>query len=998
MKTTDHNIRRTATTQRCRSGVWLLASMLFLPLGLPSEATSPADWETLVGQPVPEDATCRWDRAEVLIEWGFQERTKALTFDGRLEVTQCGRVGRIRPLPGDARTALTGDATWTSPPGDGARRGIVVPVLLTDAVRGPARTILTVRTVAGSFSFQPIELRRGPLLVPDWGFFLCLLPSAKAEPPSAVARHPILPDADLLRERLEIAGKAVGWGKDTPVVYANASGEPLELLNGAIVVPPRTMVVHPGPDRDVALGWRSPFTGQVRLRAKVTDGHPTGGDGVSWTVVLATETGRDVLAGGAIDRGGSASIPAAGADAAKLSAVAVRAGEALLLSIGRRGEHSCDTTFVEFVLEETGGNGRSWDATKDVAADLAAANPHADSLGNAGVWHFLAPAAPGTPVAVQAPLPFRSQAPSAHQYLAELARHQPKTVRQRVREHPEQTWAKAMRALYGDAPLPAIPKPPFEPAMSVQVPDANLTALWRLGAWRIINRCPRIHRDDLPKVLAVGDVTKDCRLVPADDPQGLYVVRDHPFPPLGCESDRVLWALDHLGMHQVAADGMAVWLAGQRQDGALTLNSDIERAHQVGALQLLWVMTEHYRLTGDRAWLERELPRLKAAADWILERRKATMKRDLTPEETAGLRTGTFSPYGLQPKISMGDGDPTGSRYYYWTDSFGYRSVKLFADVAADVDPAIGARYAAEARKYLEDIQPVLDESMVLCPILRVQDGTGRSFHPQGFQDRGPLAHALPLTANIYSHCGPYHADYVITSAAIEAWLKAGVLSVDDPRLDSHFDVLEDVFLWDHPWFRKRKPDYAPARDWFDFGWAYQSGWERLPEYYLLKDDVPNFLRSWLNRCAVDLNLTDWTFNEHTTFAANDKSHGYAAFLSNFRNLLAIEIGDTLWLARGTPRAWLGQDHRIAIRNAPTYFGTLAYEIVSDVDHGQIQATLEWPSRKPPSSVVLRLRHPKATPIKSVTVNGQAWSAFSPDRETIELEGLSGMVRIVARY
>jgi hypothetical protein len=50
-------------------------------------------------------------------------------------------------------------------------------------------------------------------------------------------------------------------------------------------------------------------------------------------------------------------------------------------------------------------------------------------------------------------------------------------------------------------------------------------------------------------------------------------------------------------------------------------------------------------------------------------------------------------------------------------------------------------------------------------------DGTSGSFHPQGFQDRGPLAQALPVGANIYSHGGPYQGDYCVTAASIEARL-----------------------------------------------------------------------------------------------------------------------------------------------------------------------------------------------------------------------------------
>ena len=67
---------------------------------------------------------------------------------------------------------MTGDQTWKSPASGKVRRGIVVPVLYTPAVRGPARTIITVRTRSGSFSFQPVDAEAGPILAPEYGFFV----------------------------------------------------------------------------------------------------------------------------------------------------------------------------------------------------------------------------------------------------------------------------------------------------------------------------------------------------------------------------------------------------------------------------------------------------------------------------------------------------------------------------------------------------------------------------------------------------------------------------------------------------------------------------------------------------------------------------------------------------------------------------------------------------------------------------------------------------------
>ena len=99
-----------------------------------------------------------------------------------------------------------------------------------------------------------------------------------------------------------------------------------------------------------------------------------------------------------------------------------------------------------------------------------------------------------------------------------------------------------------------------------------------------------------------------------------------------------------------------------------------------------------------------------------------------------------------------------------------------------------------------------------------------------------------------------------------------------------------------------------------------------------------------------------------------------------------------------TPRIWLEQGRKIAVKSAPTYFGPLAYEILSDVDNGKITATLEIPSRNPPKSVVVRFRHPKAAPIKSAMVDGKPWSDFDPAKEIVRLRNVRGSVKVETVY
>jgi hypothetical protein len=196
-----------------------------------------------------------------------------------------------------------------------------------------------------------------------------------------------------------------------------------------------------------------------------------------------------------------------------------------------------------------------------------------------------------------------------------------------------------------------------------------------------------------------------------------------------------------------------------------------------------------------------------------------------------------------------------------------------------------------------------------------------------------------------------------------------------------------------------------------DFYWscvAAQMGYNYIAPLYLQRDEVENFLRTFMVNFAgyVVPSQGEYYFKEHahggrcdvTKVMKENNSNSSAFVMECLRNLLVWEEGDTLWLARATPRAWLEQGKKTSIKNAPTPFGAAAYEIVSDVDNGKISATVEIPARKAPKEVVLRFRHPKTAPIKGVTVNGKPWTEFNKDKETITLKGLTGTVAVTAQY
>ncbi|HTQ10514.1 MAG TPA: hypothetical protein VMI31_10620, partial [Fimbriimonadaceae bacterium] len=226
-----------------------------------------------------------------------------------------------------------------------------------------------------------------------------------------------------------------------------------------------------------------------------------------------------------------------------------------------------------------------------------------------------------------------------------------------------------------------------------------------------------------------------------------------------------------------------------------------------------------------------------------------------------------------------------------------------------------------------------------------------------------------------------------------------------DPRMMETLDDMEEMgtreFLAQNIAGRKKKG--LPTKDaWFWTPYSRLPKASHVANAYLLQDDVPSFLRFWENAYAsvvgADGRLWEpWMPGNFDDCKAPD--NGTAGwFMENFRDLLAMEDGPDLWIAKATPRAWLRQGDRISVRHAPTYFGDLDYEIVSDVEHGRITARIETPSRHAARKIILRLRHPAGKRIKSVSVNGESWRRFDPAKETITLSGLSGRVSVVARY
>lgn len=168
-----------------------------------------------------------------------------------------------------------------------------------------------------------------------------------------------------------------GWGPPaTPNVSANSSDQHVRIPGN---MKPHSIAMHPFPTLNIVAGWRSPVAGKFKVDAKVQHAHPECGNGVTWSLEVRRGNTRQRLATGVSQGPKEITV-------GPFENLSIKAGDVVSLVIGPRdANHSCDLTAVDVTLATAD---KQWNLARDVSPDILAGNPHADSLGNADVWHF----------------------------------------------------------------------------------------------------------------------------------------------------------------------------------------------------------------------------------------------------------------------------------------------------------------------------------------------------------------------------------------------------------------------------------------------------------------------------------------------------------------------------------------------------------------------------------------------------------------------------------
>ncbi len=314
----------------------------------------------------------------------------------------------FKPAPGQTEVVLNlsardligepGKVLWRRPRFAGGGE----PLLLKDYARfGPALEIDTASVFAGSSKYLNAAREQShdrkltaeglakshdldAAFLKRWIEILAVEPAGKDKPES-LGRAVPLTKLELLDEKTpknDAKPMIAGWrkkGTDLPVVVSNSSDK-LEQTPGTI--PAHGIAVHPLPEEFVAVVWKSPITGSVRIAARIQHAHPACGNGVAYWLEQRRGERAGIFSEGDLALGQGAT-PAA-------TTLNVQKGDSILLAVdAKSGDHVCDLTEIALTITEVEKPGRVWNLGADVADAIHAGNPHADKHGHAEVWSFV---------------------------------------------------------------------------------------------------------------------------------------------------------------------------------------------------------------------------------------------------------------------------------------------------------------------------------------------------------------------------------------------------------------------------------------------------------------------------------------------------------------------------------------------------------------------------------------------------------------------------------
>lgn len=399
---------------------------------------------------------------------------------------------------------------------------------------------------------------------------------------------------------------------------------------------------------------------------------------------------------------------------------------------------------------------------------------------------------------------------------------------------------------------------------------------------------------------------------------------------------------------------------------------------------VLWTLAEHYLYTRDRSWLAHAWPHMQRAIAWI------ELQRGSTPNH-------------LLPPCHLEDNNDWAS--WFSINAFAWAAMDRTAEALEDAGYPDAARIRQAAGAFRKELRAAVLHAAEQAPVTQLRDGTYAPWIPlepnQRFRRFGNLGAAY------YNRYGPIGPPMMRLAATREVLygpvilLSLGLFDANEPLADWVLNDWEDnVTLTSGLGLNVH--GLTDDRLWFSQGgMVFQCNLQNPVLVYLKRGEIPAAIRGMYNNFlalfypdakALAEEFHEWGHGSGPLYKIPDE----AKWVNRLRDMLVLEQGNSLYLARGIPRRWLASGDGVRVNGAPTYFGPVTYTMRASGPR-TITANVQPPSRNPPQTVWLTVRTPEGS-IQEVTIDGKRWKDFDASHEVIRLPQSPTPLDIRIRY
>lgn len=498
---------------------------------------------------------------------------------------------------------------------------------------------------------------------------------------------------------------------------------------------------------------------------------------------------------------------------------------------------------------------------------------------------------------------------------------------------PGQAWEVHLRVPY----LPADGGPRTIDAATFKRAMAEYIASWS----DILGRGTHVDLPE-PRVSNAYRAWLAYNFLNVDKRDGVFHVTDGKdfYPAVyGYSACLAVQAFDLFGQHTAARAYLDSLVSMVDPSGLFELNFGLPDHGSL--LVTLW---HHHRLTDDGPWLESVAPVIVRMCEWI----RMTRARFRDQQEPTGNLVGLIPgrPFCDHPQPA----------YYYVSDMTMVVGLEKAAAALAAIGWNQDAEWiAAEAVAYRRDVMASMARSRI---------------NRQG----AVLLPMFPETQELLRAADYKAWDYF--GLATGPLLEVDALPPDSREAEIFANMLES----------RGGLTLGVTRFWGGIDHAYAFGYwrhcleRRAPQKAVLA--LYTSLAYGMSRdtyAAVEVTFIE----DGKNFATLPHTYSNTQQLRLLRTMLLSERDDVLRVGWGVPSAWLAGGKRVAIKDAPTFFGAASIVIESAPEADRMRMDIEVPGRNRLREIQATFRHPEGKPIRQASVNGQPVDSFVEDTVVI---------------